>query len=65
MVIIVWYILITAYLSSAKLGATEQHWAAQLASFDFVVKYYSEKMNQNADTLSQQYSPERNSPEGV
>lgn len=30
-----------SYLSSAKLGATEQRWAAQLAVFDFEIKYRS------------------------
>lgn len=28
-----------SYLQTAKLGAVEQRWAAQLASFDFVIKY--------------------------
>lgn len=27
-----------SHLSSAKLGATEQRWAAQLAAFDFEIK---------------------------
>lgn len=45
-------------MSSAKLGATEQRWAAQLASFDFDVKYRSGQSNRNADALSRQYSPE-------
>ncbi|KAK9515992.1 hypothetical protein VZT92_026587 [Zoarces viviparus] len=46
-----------SHLSSAKLGATEQQWAAQLASFDFELKYRSGKSNQNADALSRQHPP--------
>lgn len=46
-----------SHLSSAKLGATEQRWAAQLASFDFEIKYRSGRSNKNADTLSRQYTP--------
>lgn len=45
------------HLSSAKLGATEQRWAAQLVSFDFEIKCNSEKSNRNADALSRQHSP--------
>ena len=41
-----------SHLSSAKLGATEQCWAAQLASFGFKIKYRSGKKNKNADALS-------------
>lgn len=43
---------------SAKLGATEQHWAAQLASFDFEIRYRSGRNNKNADALSRQQPPE-------
>uniref|UniRef100_A0A8C2FG16 Gypsy retrotransposon integrase-like protein 1 n=1 Tax=Cyprinus carpio TaxID=7962 RepID=A0A8C2FG16_CYPCA len=43
-----------SHLSTAKLGATEQRWAAQLASFDFELKYRSGRSNQNADALSRQ-----------
>ncbi len=43
-----------SHLASAKLGATEQRWAAQLASFDFVVRYRSGRSNKNADALSRQ-----------
>lgn len=46
-----------SHLSSAKLGATEQSWAAQLAPFDFDVKYRSGRSNKNADALLCQYSP--------
>lgn len=44
-----------SHLSSANLGATEQRWAAQLASFDFEIKYRSGRSNQNADALSRQH----------
>ncbi|RXN33007.1 extracellular calcium-sensing receptor-like protein [Labeo rohita] len=40
-----------SHLNSAKLGATEQRWAAQLASFDFELKCRSGR-NRNADALS-------------
>lgn len=36
-----------SHLASAKLGDTEQHWAAPLASFDFEVIYRSGKSNKN------------------
>jgi transposase InsO family protein len=42
------------YLKSAKLGALETRWAAQLAQFDFGMKYRSGKSNGNADGLSRQ-----------
>ena len=41
-----------SYLQSAKLGATEQRWAAQVAAFDFEIKYRTGRSNQNADALS-------------
>ncbi len=41
-----------SHLTSAKLGATEQRWASQLAAFDFEIKYRSGKSNKNADALS-------------
>ena len=44
-----------SYLQSAKLGATEQRWAAQLADFNFTIKYRSGRSNRNADALSRQY----------
>ena len=46
-----------SHLSSAKLGATEQCWAAQLSSFDFELKYRSGRSNKNADALSRQHPP--------
>ncbi|XP_062844567.1 retrovirus-related Pol polyprotein from transposon 412 [Trichomycterus rosablanca] len=47
-----------SHLTSAKLGAVEHRWAAQLASFDFELKYRSGKSNRNADALSRQYQPD-------
>jgi len=46
-----------SHLSSAKMGATEQRWAAQLASFDFELKYRSGRSNKNADALFRQHPP--------
>ena len=46
-----------SHLTSAKLCAAEQRWAAQLASFDFDIKYRSGRSNQNADALSRQCPP--------
>jgi hypothetical protein len=43
-----------SYLKTAKLGAVEMRWAAQLAQFDFDVKYRSGKSNKAADALSRQ-----------
>lgn len=42
----------------SKLGATEQRWAAQLATFNFQIRYRSGKSNKNADALSHQNFPE-------
>ena len=44
-----------SHLRTAKLGATEQRWAAQLAVFNYDLKYRSGKSNRNADSLSRQY----------
>ena len=44
-----------SHLQTAKLGAVEQRWASQLASFNFTIKYRPGKNNQNADALSRQY----------
>lgn len=44
-----------SHLQTAKLGATEQRWASQLASFNFTIKYRPGRSNQNADALSRQY----------
>ncbi|XP_016300864.1 uncharacterized protein LOC107657336 [Sinocyclocheilus anshuiensis] len=43
-----------SHLATAKLGATEQRWAAELAAFDFEVRYRSGRSNGNADALSRQ-----------
>ena len=45
-----------SHLQTAKLGATEHRWAAQLAAFDFEIRYRSGRSNRNADALSRQYS---------
>ena len=51
-----------SHLNTAKLGATEQRWAAQLAAFDFSIRYRSGRSNVNADSLSRQrqsaYTPQ-------
>lgn len=49
------------HLSTAKLGAIEQRWVAQLAVFDFDVKYRPGRCNNAADALSRQ--PTANEPE--
>lgn len=41
-----------AHLQTARLGAVEQRWVAQLANFDFTVKYWAGCDNTNADSLS-------------
>ncbi|KAL8569843.1 hypothetical protein ACOMHN_038536 [Nucella lapillus] len=41
-----------SHLQTARLGAVEQRWAAELACFDFSVKYRSGGENMNADALS-------------
>lgn len=46
-----------SYLQSSKLRPTEHRWAAQLASFDFDIKYQSGRSNRNADALSHQHVP--------
>lgn len=40
------------HLDSARLGATEQRWVAQLANFQFTLKYRPGVANRNADALS-------------
>lgn len=41
-----------SHLESAKLGATEQHWVAELSAFDYRVRYRPGRTNKNADALS-------------
>ncbi|PIK46894.1 putative transposon Ty3-I Gag-Pol polyprotein [Apostichopus japonicus] len=41
-----------SHLQTAQLGATEQRWAAQLASFDIEILYKPGKLNTCADALS-------------
>lgn len=41
-----------SHLKTAKLGSVEQHWASQLALFNFKITYKPGKNNQNADVLS-------------
>lgn len=50
-----------SHLAISELRATEQRWASELASFDFVVQYWPGKTNQNADILSQLYSGKESS----
>ena len=38
--------------TTAKLGAVEQRWAAQLAQYDFTIRYRPGKLNSAADALS-------------
>jgi hypothetical protein len=40
------------YLKTAKLGAVELRWAAQLADFEFDIVHRTGKSNANADVLS-------------
>ena len=40
------------HLETARLGAVEQRWAAQLANFKYTIKYRPGKQNGNADALS-------------
>ncbi|XP_032367401.1 uncharacterized protein LOC116686492 [Etheostoma spectabile] len=40
------------HLETARLGAVEQRWAAQLANFRYVIKYRPGAQNKNADALS-------------
>lgn len=44
-----------SHLETAKLGATEQRRAAQLAAFDYTICYRSGRAHVNADALSRRY----------
>ncbi|KAL2098385.1 hypothetical protein ACEWY4_007592 [Coilia grayii] len=43
-----------SHLSTAKLGALEQRWVAQMAPFNYEIRYRSGRQNRNADALSRQ-----------
>ncbi|KAF7641866.1 hypothetical protein LDENG_00270020 [Lucifuga dentata] len=43
-----------SHLDTAKLGATEQCWVAELSVFDYSIWYRPGWVNKNADTLSRQ-----------
>lgn len=45
-----------SHLATARLGATEQQWVAQLSLFDYELRYRSGRNNKNADALSRQNS---------
>ena len=45
---------LTYLQSKSKLKAIEQHWAAELASFNFTIEHQAGKHNANADALSRQ-----------
>lgn len=45
-----------SHLPTAKLGATEQCWSAELSAFDYTIRYTSGHGNKNADTLLRQYA---------
>lgn len=47
-----------SHLSTAKLGATELRWAAELEAFDYTIRYRPGRANGNADSLSRQHSPD-------
>ncbi|KAL7868936.1 hypothetical protein SRHO_G00103200 [Serrasalmus rhombeus] len=43
-----------SHLKTAKLGATEQRWVAQLSAFHYTIHYRPGHVNKNADSLSRQ-----------
>lgn len=45
-----------SHLATAKLGATEQRWVAQLSLFEYELRYRSGRSNKNADALSRQHA---------
>ncbi|XP_028301871.1 uncharacterized protein LOC114462925 [Gouania willdenowi] len=46
------------HLDTARLGAVEQWWVAQLANFKYVIKYRPGTQNKNADALSRLPEPQ-------
>lgn len=46
------------HLNTARLGAVEQRWVAQLANFKYVIKYRPGTQNKNADALSRLPEPQ-------
>ena len=44
--------LLTYILTSVKLGATDYHWVASLANYNFMLSYWSGMLNVGVDALS-------------
>lgn len=44
-----------SHLRTDKLGVTEQRWVAELAVFDYTVRYHPGRSNQNEDALSKEH----------
>lgn len=40
------------HLHTAKLGAVEQRWVAQLANYDYKIRYWSGRAHVNAEAMS-------------
>jgi O-acetyl-ADP-ribose deacetylase (regulator of RNase III) len=53
----------TYVLKSAKLDATSQRWCAELANYNFSLKYKTGITNKAADALSRQYDPDQEAEE--
>ena len=51
-----------SYLQTARLGATEHRWAAELALYDLTIRYRPGTANRNADALSRLPSPDAAGP---
>ena len=54
-----------AYINTAKWGAVEQRWVAELAAFNFEIHYKKGKNNQAADALSRDPVDEPEGPDDV